>query len=128
MLPTQNKQLVKFNTPVTWEEKALVFELVNINDVTKRVQIKALGTELSIPPIETVSIDDVIVVKGKELIDSRLTIEKPNYSQITGIVTKVKERQMIVHLGNNINGVETTEYITIIDDYGKEHTGTLTRA
>ena len=48
----------KLKNPDKGEEN-IVYEIVNVNDVTKRVMIKPININMNILPIELVSIDDL---------------------------------------------------------------------
>ncbi|MBL7943361.1 MAG: hypothetical protein JNM00_11370 [Flavobacteriales bacterium] len=92
-----------------------------------RVDIKALNTGWSFPPINTVLLDDLEVaeVDTADLNGHKVTINKANYSQVTGRVVKASEQKIMLDLVKGIKGVETNVWLTIEDENGKEHTGTL---
>lgn len=54
-----------------------------------------------------------------------VTINKADYSQVTGRVVKVSKQKIILNLTKGVNGVETNVWLTIKDTNGVEHTGTL---
>ncbi|GAB4286327.1 MAG: hypothetical protein Kow0098_01380 [Ignavibacteriaceae bacterium] len=57
---------VKFIKPLNKAESKLIFRVVNYNEVTNRVYIQPINTNLTFPPQELVSIDDIenlVVVK-----------------------------------------------------------------
>lgn len=62
---------------------------------------------------------------GTDLISHKVTINKSDYSQVDGTVVNVREQEVNLNLGNDITGVEKNVWVTIIDDKGKEHLGTL---
>lgn len=56
---------------------------------------------------------------------NKVTINKADYSQATGNVVRVSEQKIMLDLSKGITGVETNVWLTIIDENGIEHTGTL---
>lgn len=50
---------VIFIRPLNKAEAKLIFTVVNYNEVTKRVYIQPLNSNLTFPPQELVSIDDI---------------------------------------------------------------------
>lgn len=56
---------------------------------------------------------------------TKVTINKSDYSQATGKVVRVSEQKIMLNLSKGITGVETYVWLTIIDENGIEHTGTL---
>lgn len=50
---------VKFRKPLNKEEAKLVFKVVNYNEVTNRVYIQLLNSDLPLPPQELVSVDEI---------------------------------------------------------------------
>ena len=50
---------VKFIKPLNKSEAKLIFNVVNYNEVTNRVYIQPLNINLTFPPQELVSIDDI---------------------------------------------------------------------
>lgn len=56
---------------------------------------------------------------------NKVTINKADYSQATGEVVKVSEQKIMLNLGKGVKGAETNIWITIQDENGIEHTGTL---
>ena len=56
---------------------------------------------------------------------NKVTINKSDYSQATGKVVRVSEQKIMLNLSKGITGVETNVWLTIIDENGIEHTGTL---
>lgn len=71
--------------------------------------------------------DDLVVVidDTADLVGHESTINKADYSQAPGKVIKVSEQKIILDLTKGVKGVETNVWLTILDENGKEHTGTL---
>ena len=53
---------VKFKKPISEFEKTAIYEVVNINEGTKRVMITHVNGNLPIPATELVSINDIKLV------------------------------------------------------------------
>lgn len=98
-----------------------------VDDVRPRADIQALNTGLSFPPINKVRLGDleVVEVETNDLIGHKVTINKSDYSQVEGRVIKVSEQKIEVNLSNGANGVETNVWLTVVDNKGVEHLGTL---
>jgi hypothetical protein len=129
MRPNKIGQVAKFHTPLPDENPNQLYVVLEIieNDERPRADIKALNTGLSLPPINTVSLNDleVVEVDTADLVGHNVTINKADYSQATGKVIKVSERKILLDLTKGVKGVETNVWLTIEDEKGKEHTGTL---
>lgn len=129
MRPNKQGQVAKFHTPLPDENPNQLYVVLEIKeDVEKpRVDIKALNTGLSFPPINTVLLDDleVVEVNTSDLLGQEVTINKVDYSQAKGKVVKVREQKIMLELTKGVKGVETNVWLTIQDENGKEHTGTL---
>jgi hypothetical protein len=129
MRPNKIGQVAKFHTPLPDENPNQLYVVLEIieDDERPRADIKALNTGLSFPPINTVKLDDleVVEVDTADLIGHNVTINKADYSQATGKVVKVSEQKIMLDLTKGVKGVETNVYLTIEDENGKEHTGTL---
>jgi hypothetical protein len=129
MRPNKIGQVVKFHTPLPEENPDQLYVVLEIieDDERPRADIKALNTGLSFPPINTVKLDDleVVEVDTSDLVEHEVTINKADYSQATGNVVKVSEQKIILDLTKGVKGVETNVWLTIEDESGKEHTGTL---
>lgn len=129
MRPNKNGQVAKFHTPLPDENPDQLYVVLEIkeDDERPRADIKALNTGLSFPPINTVSLDDleVVEVDTADLVGHQVTINKADYSQATGKVVKVCEQKIMLDLTKGVKGVETNVWLTIEDESGKEHTGTL---
>ncbi|MBK9726505.1 MAG: hypothetical protein IPO86_00140 [Saprospiraceae bacterium] len=129
MKPTKVGQVAKFHTPNEDEDPNQLYVVLEIkgDDDSARVDIKALNTGLSFPPINTVRLTDleVVPVDTADLVGHTVIINKADYSQVSGKVIKVSEQQIMLDLTKGIKGVETNVWVTIQDENGKEHTGTL---
>lgn len=129
MRPNKNGQVAKFHTPLPDENPDQLYVVLEIkeDDERPRADIKALNTGLSFPPINTVLLDDleVVEVDTADLVGHEVTINKADYSQATGKVVKVSEQKIMLDLTKGVKGVETNVWLTILDESGKEHTGTL---
>ncbi|MBL7925748.1 MAG: hypothetical protein JNK61_02470 [Bacteroidia bacterium] len=129
MRPNKIGQVAKFHTPLPDENPDQLYVVLEIkeDDERPRADIKALNTGLSFPPINTVLLDDleVVEVDTADLVGHQVTINKADYSQATGKVVKVSEQKIMLDLTKGVKGVETNVWLTIEDESGKEHTGTL---
>ena len=129
MRPNKIGQVAKFHTPLPDENPDQLYVVLEIKEDDKRprADIKALNTGLSFPPINTVLLDDleVVEVDTADLVGHQVTINKADYSQATGKVVKVSEQKIMLDLTKGVKGVETNVWLTIEDESGKEHTGTL---
>ena len=129
MRPNKIGQVAKLHTPLPDENPNQLYVVLEIieDDERPRADIKALNTGLSFPPINTVKLDDleVVEVDTADLVGHNVTINQADYSQATGKVVKVSEQKIMLDLTKGVKGVETNVYLTIEDENGKEHTGTL---
>lgn len=129
MRPNKIGQVVKFHTPLPDENPNQLYVVLEIieDDERPRADIKALNTGLSFPPINSVMLNDLVVVEvdTDDLVGHNVTINKADYTQATGKVVKVSEQKIMLDLTKGVNGVETNVWLTIENEYGKEHTGTL---
>ena len=129
MRPNKIGQVAKFHTQLPDENPDQLYVVLEIKEDDKRprADIKALNTGLSFPPINTVLLDDleVVEVDTADLVGHQVTINKADYSQATGKVIKVGEQKIMLDLTKGVKGVETNVWLTIEDESGKEHTGTL---
>jgi hypothetical protein len=129
MKPIKQGQIVKFHTFLADEnpnQLYVVLEVIEDNE-KPRANIQALNTGLSFPPINTVRLNDLeaVEVETNDLIGHKVTINKSDYSQVEGRVIKVSEQKIEVNLSNGVNGIETNVWLTVIDNNGVEHLGTL---
>lgn len=129
MRPKRPGQIVKFHTPLAGENPDRLFVTVEIKEDVERprVDIIALNTGLSLVPINTVLLDDLIVVEVEtsDLIGHEVTINKVDYSQARGKVVEVSDWKIMLDLTKGVNGVETNVRLTVKDEKGIKHTGTL---
>ncbi len=129
MRPNKIGQVAKFHSPLPEENPNQLYVVLEIieDDERPRADIKALNTGLSFPPINTVSLNDleVVEVDTADLVGRIVTINKADYSQATGKVVKVSQQKILLDLTKGVKGVETNVWLTIQDENGKEHTGTL---
>jgi hypothetical protein len=129
MRPNKIGQVAKFHTPLPDENPDQLYVVLGIkeDDERPRADIKALNTGLSFPPINTVLLDnlEVVEVDTADLVGHQVTINKADYSQAKGKVVKVSEQKIMLDLTKGVKGVETNVWLTIVDESGKEHTGTL---
>jgi len=129
MKPTKVGQVAKFHTPNEDEDPNQLYVVLEIKgeDDSARVDIKALNTGLSFPPINTIRLSDLEVVKvdTADLIGHTVIINKADYSQVSGKVIEVSEQQIMLDLNKGVKGVETNVWVTVKDENGKEHKGTL---
>lgn len=129
MRPSKKGQIAKFHTPLDGENPEQLYVILEVieDNERPRADIQALNTGLSFPPISKVKLGDleVVEVETNDLIGHRVTINKSDYSQVEGRVIKVSEQKIEVNLSKGVNGVETNVWLTIVDNDGVEHLGTL---
>ena len=129
MRPNKPGQVAKFHTLLPDENPNQLYVVLEIKEDVERprADIIALNTRLSFPPINTVLLDDleVVEVDTSDLVGHEVTINKADFSQATGKVVKVSKQKIILDLTNGVKGVETNVWLTIHDEKGAEHTGTL---
>jgi hypothetical protein len=129
MTPNKTGQVAKFHTPLPDENPNQIYVVLEIieDDIRPRADIQALNTGLPFPPVNTVSLKDleVVEVESSDMIGHRVTINKSDYSQATGKVISVQDQKIYLNLTKGVTGVETNVWLTIQDENGIEHTGTL---
>lgn len=129
MRPTKQGQIAKFHSPQEGENPEQLYVVLEVieDDERPRADIQALNTGLPFPPINKVRLDDleVVEVDTNDLIGHKVTISKSDYSQVEGRVIKVGEQKIELNLSNRVYGVETNVWITVVDNDGFEHLGTL---
>jgi transcription antitermination factor NusG len=129
MTPAKQGQIVKFHTPLADENPNQLYVVLEVidEDERPRADIHALNTGLPFPPINTVRLSDleVVEVETNDLIGHKVMINKSDYSQVEGRVIKVSEQKIEVNLSNGVHGVETNVWLTVVDNDGIEHLGTL---
>jgi hypothetical protein len=93
MKATKVGQVAKFHTANEDEDPNQLYVVLEIkgDDDSARVDIKALNTGLSFPPISTVILSDLEVVKVEtsDLIGHTVIINNADYSQVSGKVIEV---------------------------------------
>ena len=129
MLPTKKGQIVKFHAPMEDENPNQLYVVLElkIDGERDRADIQPLGTNLPFPGINTVSLQDldVVEVETSDLIGHQVTIQKSDFSEAPGKVLSTSKQKIFLDLSNNIHGVETNVWLTILDGNGNEQTGTL---
>lgn len=129
MRPDKKGQIARFHTTLEGENPEQLYVVLEVieDDERPRADIQALNTGLSFVPINTVSLNDLEVVKvdTQDLIGHKVTINKSDYSQIEGRVINVNEQKIMLDLSKGVEGVETNVWLTVVDNQGIEHTGTL---
>ncbi len=128
-MPYKIGQVAKFHTTLPGEDPSQLYVVLQIiEDVERpRADIRALGLGNSFIPINTVLLTDLEIVETdtSDLVGKNVTINKADYSQMTGKVAKVSKQNLMLDLTKGVKGVETNVQLTILDKNGKEHTGTL---
>lgn len=122
-------QIVKFHSPLADENPNQLYVVLEVTEENyrPRADIQALNTGLSFPPINTVKLEDleVVEVDATELIGHKVTIIKSDFSKVDGRVIKIGEQKIQVNMSKENDGVKTNVWLTIIDNEGIEHIGTL---
>ena len=121
--------IVKFHTPLPDENPNQLFLVleVKIDGERSRVDIQALNTGLSFPPINTVLLADVetVEVDTEDLEGHLVTVVKSDFSRVEGRVLSARERKINLSLIKSPEGIHTNVYLTVTDHDGLEHDGTL---
>lgn len=129
MKPTKIGQVVKFHTPYPDEDPNQRYVILEIHfDVEKpRALIKEHNGGRRFASSTTVLVEEleVVEVDTADLVGHQVTINKADYSQAIGKVVKVSEQKIMLDLTKGVKGVETNVWLTIEDENGKEHIGTL---
>lgn len=129
MRPNKIGQIAKFHTPLPNENPDQLYLVLEIKEDVERprADIKGLNAGLSFTPINTVLLDEleVVEVDTADLIGYNVTINKLDYSQARGKVVQVSERRIMLDLKRGVNGIETNVWLTIQEENGKVHSGTL---
>jgi hypothetical protein len=129
MRPYKPGQVAKFHALLPDENPDKLYVVLETKEEVERstADIKAFNIELSLPPINTILIDDIEVVEVdiSDLEGHEVTINKADYSQATGKVIKISRKKIMLDLTKGVKGVETNVWLTIQDENGTEHTGTL---
>ncbi len=129
MKPNKEGQIVKFHTPYPSEDPNQRYVILEIHfDVEKpRAIIKELNGGKPFASVTSVFVEDLEVVEidTADLIGYKVTINRDDYSQVSGKVLNVNEHKIMLELTRGLKGVETNVWLTIQDENGTEHTGTL---
>lgn len=129
MRPSKIGQIARFHTPLPDENPNQFYVVLEIIEDVElpRADISPLNTGFSFPLINTVFLNDLEVVEvgTADLVGKVVTINKSDYSKATGTVVKVKEQKIMLDLTKGVKEVETNVWLTLQDENGKEHTGTL---
>lgn len=129
MIPNRPGQVAKFHTVLPDKNPDQLYVVLEIKEDLERprADIKALNTGLPFPPINTVLLDDleVVEVDTSYLAGHEVTINKADYSQAKEKVVKVSQQKIMLDFTKGVKGVETNLWLTIQDENGTEHTGTL---
>ncbi len=84
MRPNKPGHVAKFNTPLPDENPKQLYVVIEIKDDIERprVEIKALNTGHSFPPVNTVLLDDLelVEVDTSDLVGQEETITKDDFS------------------------------------------------
>jgi hypothetical protein len=57
-----------------------------------------------------------------------VTIQKSDYSEITGKLVKISKQEISLDFAKGIEGIETNMWLTVVDKNGVEHRGMLKRS
>lgn len=129
MRPNKEGQIVRFHTPLEDENPDQLYVLLELHEDVERprAKIQALNTGLAFPPINLVSPTDLEIaeVSTQDLIGHIVTIDKSDRSQVQGRVVGVSQQKIHLDLSRGVKGIETNVYLTVIDNKGVEHVGTL---
>lgn len=129
MKPSKEGQIVKLHTPLDNEDPSQLYVVLEIieDGERSRAKVQALNTGLTFAPVNMIKLIDLEVtqVDNSDLIGHKVTINKADYSQIQGRVIKVSEQKVELSLSVVAGGVETNVLVTVIDNNGIEHIGTL---
>jgi len=129
MKPTKEGQIVKFHTPLEGENPNQLYVVleVKIDGERDRADIQPLETKLAFPGINTVLLKDleVVEVETNDLLGNSVTVRKSDYSEVTGKVISAKVQKILLDLTKTIHGVETNVWLTVQDNSGAKHEGTL---
>jgi len=121
--------IVKFHTPLPDENPNQLFVVleVKIDGQRSRVDIQALNTGLSFPPINTVLLADIetVEVDTNDLEGHLVTVVKSDFSMVEGRVLSARERKINLSLIKSTEGIHTNVHLTVADHDGLEHDGTL---
>ena len=127
MRPNKIGQVAKFQRPLPDENPNQFYIETGIFTANERLKsdIKSLNTDLSLPPVNNVKLEDLEIVEidTADFVEYNLTINKADYSQAMGKVVKLSVQKIILYFSNGVKGLETNVWLTI--ENGKAHHGTL---
>jgi hypothetical protein len=122
-------QIVKFRTPLADENPNQLYVVLEVieDGERSRAEIQALNTGLSFPPVNKVRLNEleVVEVETNDLIGHKVTVLKSDSSQVQGRVIKASESTAELNMSSSEKGIETNIWLTVADDNGIEHLGTL---
>lgn len=129
MKPTKEGQIVKFHTPLEGEDASQLYVVleIKIDGHRDRADIQPLGTGLTFPGINTVPLGDleVVEVNTRDLLGHTVSVRKSDSSEVKGEVINVDMEKIYLDLNKSVSGVETNVRLTVQDDKGVKHEGTL---
>ncbi len=129
MKAVKEGQIVKFHTPLAHENPNQLYVVLEVieDQENSRAEIQALNTGLPFPPINKVKLSDLEIVEvgTGDLMGHKVTINKSDDSLVEGRVIKVSEQKIELNLSSGAKGVETNVWLTVVDNKGVEHLGTL---
>lgn len=129
--PDKAGQLAKFHTPNPDEDPNQLYVVLEIFEYGEgrkpNATIKALNTGWMFPPTQKVLLEDLQIteVDTTDLIGYRASVIKEDHTKATGKVISVEMNSQIVNLEKIENRVETNVKLTVQDDAGNIHHGTL---
>ena len=127
MRPNKIGQVAKFHRRLPDEIPNQLYIVTEIFSADERLDsdIKALNTDLSLPPVNNVKLEDLEIVEIDtfDFIGYNLSNNKADYSQAKGKVVKLSVQKIILYFSNGVKGLETNVWLTI--ENGKAHQGTL---
>jgi hypothetical protein len=127
MRPNKIGQVAKFHRPLPGEIPNQLYIVTEIFSADERLisDNKVLNTELSLPPVSNVKLEDLEIVEidTADFVEYNLTINKAYYSQAKGKVVVFSVQKIILDFSNGVKGLETNVWLTI--ENGKAHHGTL---
>jgi hypothetical protein len=129
MRPNKIGQVAKCQRPLPDENPNQLYIETGIFTANERLvsDIKSLNTDLSLPPVNNLKLEDLEIVEidTVDFVEYNLTINKVDYSQAKGKVVVLSVQKIILDFSNGVKGPETNVWLTIQDENGTEHTGTL---
>lgn len=129
MKATKEGQIVKYKTLFPDENPDQRFVVLEIHfDVDQpRALIKELNGGNPWATTKWIFVDEITTVEvdATELLGHEVIIDKEDRQQAKGKVVKVNKRKIMLELTKEAKGVKSNVWMTIKDEFGKEHTGTL---